>query len=103
MIKIVIKENQAVILEGIKLLINCIDEFELVAEYCNGNWFIRKIYSFDIDVFNIDMLEMDGITSTKQALKINSELKFIALSLYGDKKHYHEMIIAIARSFVLSN
>lgn len=104
MIKIVIIEDQPIILEGIKVLINLVEDFEVVAEFNNGKKFIDKMNSFpvpDIVLTDIDMPEMNGIDATKIALSIYPELRIIALSMYNDSRYYYEMITAGAKGFVL--
>ena len=103
MIRIAIIEDLPIVLEGIKLLINNIKDFEIVAEFSNGQEFTDNLQSFPADVIltDIDMPVMDGITATKIALSLNPELKIIALSMYNDRKYYYEMVTAGAKGFVL--
>ncbi len=103
MIRIVIIEDLPIVLEGIKLLINNIKDFQIVAEFSNGQEFTDNIQSIATDVVltDIDMPVMDGITATKIALSLNPELKIIALSMYNDRKYYYEMVTAGAKGFVL--
>ena len=103
MIRIVIIEDLPIVLEGIKLLINNIKDFQIVAEFSNGKEFTDNMQSIATDVVltDIDMPVMDGITATKIALSLNPELKIIALSMYNDRKYYYEMVTAGAKGFVL--
>lgn len=102
MVKIVIIENLPIVLEGIKLLINHIKGFEVVAEYRSGRDFINDIdkYNDEIVLTEIDLPLMDGIEITKLALTTHPNLKFIALSRYSDQSYYYEMIISGAKGFV---
>jgi DNA-binding NarL/FixJ family response regulator len=103
MIRIVIIEDLPIVLEGIKLLINKVKDFEIVAEFSNGKEFTDNLHSITTDVVltDIDMPVMDGITATKKALSLNPDLKIIALSMYNDRKYYYEMVTAGAKGFVL--
>lgn len=103
MIRIAIIEDLPIVLEGIKLLINNIKDFEIVAEFSNGQEFTDNLQSISTDVVltDIDMPVMDGITATKIALSLNPDLKIIALSMYNDRKYYYEMVTAGAKGFVL--
>jgi len=103
MIRITIIEDLPIILEGIKVLINKIEDFEVVAEFGNGQEFMDKISSLNTDIVltDIDMPVMDGITTTKMALSSFPDLKIIALSMHNDQKYYYEMITAGAKGFVL--
>lgn len=103
MIKIVIVEDLPLILEGIKLLINQVEDFEIVGEYSNGQELIDDLKNIEADIIltDIDMPVMDGISATKIALSLRPNLKIIALSMYNERKFYYEMITAGAKGFVL--
>ncbi len=103
MIRIAIIEDLPIVLEGIKLLINNIEDFQIIAEFSNGKEFTDNLHSIHADIIltDIDMPVMDGITATKIALSLNPELKIIALSMYNDRKYYYEMVTAGAKGFVL--
>lgn len=103
MIRIVLIEDLPMILDGLKLLIGKVKDFEIVGEYYNGKEFVDNLSSINTDVVltDIDMPVMDGITATKLALSLKPELKIIALSMYNDRKYYYEMVTAGAKGFVL--
>lgn len=103
MIKIIIIEDLPIILEGLKVLINQIKDFEVLADFTNGKEYIDNInkYKADIILTDIAMPIMDGISTTKHALSIHPDEKIIALSMYNDHKYYYEMITAGAKGFVL--
>ena len=103
MIRIVIIEDLPLILEGIKVLINQIVDFKVVAHYANGKEYIENMHQAETDIVltDINMPQMDGITTTKIAFGKDPELKIIALSMHNDAKYYYEMITAGAKGFVL--
>lgn len=103
MIKIVIIEDLPIILEGIKILINQIEDFNVVAEFNNGKDFIDHLEQINTDIvlIDIEMPVINGITATKMALASRPNLKVIALSMHDDQRYYYEMITAGAKGFVL--
>ena len=103
MIRIAIVEDLPIILEGIKVLINQIDDFDVVSEFANGQELIDglKLCRPDIVLTDIDMPVMDGIAATHLALSLYPNLKIMALSMHNDQKYYYEMIAAGAKGFVL--
>ena len=103
MVKIVIIEDQPIILEGIKVLINQISDFKVVGEFANGKVFLDNLSKLDFDIVltDIDMPVMDGVTTTKKAVAENPGMRIIALSMYNDHQYYLEMIMAGAKGFVL--
>ena len=103
MIKIVIVEDLPLIMEGIKMVINNVEDFTIVGEYENGKEFTDDIKNIEADIVlsDIDMPVMDGIAATRLAICLRPEIKIIALSMYNDRKYYYEMITAGAKGFVL--
>jgi DNA-binding NarL/FixJ family response regulator len=103
MIKIVIIEDLPIVLEGLKLLLNKVKDFQIVGEYRNGKEFIDTIKDFDADIVltDIDMPIMDGVETTTLALTFKPDIKIIALTMYNDKKFYYKMVTAGAKGFIL--
>lgn len=103
MIKIVMVEDQPMVLEGLQLLINRVKDFEIVNVFGNGRQFIDAFDSIDADVIltDIDMPEMNGMEMTQMAIGLNPNLKIIALTMFSDKKFYYKMVTAGAKGFVL--
>jgi len=52
---------------------------------------------------DINMPEMDGIEATREGLKLNPDIKIIALSMYGEEEYYYKMVDAGAKGFVLKD
>jgi len=103
MIDIIVVEDQPIIHDGIRVLLNTIEDFNVIATYSNGKEFIRNIKNTlaDVVLMDIDMPIMNGIKATKHAVSLHSNLKIIALSMYSNNKYYFEMITAGAKGFVL--
>lgn len=103
MISIVIIEDLPIVLEGLKVLINSVSDFNIVGEYSNGQLFMDDIANVNADIIltDIDMPVMDGITTTQHAIAYNRNLKIIALSMHNDRQYYYDMITAGAKGFVL--
>ncbi|WP_430817064.1 response regulator transcription factor [Carboxylicivirga sp. RSCT41] len=103
MIKIAIVEDLPMVLEGLKLLIDQVEDFKIVAEYSNGKEFTDDILNLDADIVltDIDMPVMDGIAATTLATSLKPDIKIIALSMHNDRKYYFQMVTAGAKGFVL--
>ena len=103
MINIAVVEDLPIIREGIKVLIDQVADFNVIAEYENGQEFVDDLLNItpDIVLTDIDMPVLDGIEATKAALNQKPKLKIIALSMYNEYKFYYEMIKAGAKGFVL--
>ena len=103
MIKIVMIEDLPMVLEGIKLLINRVKDFQITGEFINGKEFIDNLDTIDADIIltDIDMPVMNGIETTQLALSYKPGLKIIALTMFSDRKFYYKMVTAGAKGFVL--
>ncbi|MBK7867572.1 MAG: response regulator transcription factor [Ignavibacteriales bacterium] len=104
-IKIAIVEDHDIFREGLILVLNQIDQFEMVFGTSNGDLFIDYIHHSipDIVLMDINMPIIDGIETTKKALKLSPDLKIIALTMFSDVLHYSQMILAGAKGFVTKN
>jgi DNA-binding NarL/FixJ family response regulator len=104
-IKIAIVEDHDIFREGLILVINQIDQFEVVFGSSNGNLFVDYIHSSipDVVLMDINMPIIDGVETTKKALKVSPGLKVIALTMFSDLLHYSQMINAGAKGFVIKN
>ncbi|HEX2977397.1 MAG TPA: response regulator transcription factor [Bacteroidales bacterium] len=103
MIRIAVTDDMPIVLEGVRLLLDRVDDFEVVAEYVNGKDMVENIAhsGADIVLTDIDMPVMDGKTATRQLLSKYPDKKVIALSMYSDYENYYDMISSGVRGFVL--
>lgn len=86
-IRIIITDDHQLFRNGLKILLNGFQEFEVTGEASNGEEFLRLIKNTPADVvlMDINMPELDGIEATRRGLKICPGLSIIALSMYGRK------------------
>lgn len=103
MIKIVIIEDLPMFLDGLKLIISMVVDFEIVGEFNNGKEFIDNIDQIETDIVltDIDMPVMDGIATTKLTQSLKPSFNIIGLSSHNDRKYYYEMVTAGAKGFIL--
>ena len=82
-INIAIVDDHALFRNGLKLLINSHESFNVIAEASNGIEFIKTldVIPIDIALMDISMPEMDGVETTRIALSKQRDLKVIALSM----------------------
>ena len=101
--KVIIVDDHKMFRNGLKVLIEVGKIGTVVAEADNGQQFLRLLEKHvpDIVLMDIDMPIMNGIEATKQAIKIQPEIKILVLSMFSDKKHYSEIIQAGAKGFII--
>jgi DNA-binding NarL/FixJ family response regulator len=104
-IRIIITDDHQLFRNGLKILLNAFQEFEVTAEASNGEEFLRILKNTPAEVvlMDINMPEMDGIEATRKAMKLYPELDIIALSMYGEEEYYYKMLDAGAKGFLLKD
>jgi len=95
-VTIVLVEDEFLIREGIKALINLESYFEVIEEFSDGQAFVDFINNSqklpDIVLMDIKMPNLNGIETTKLLMTQYPELKIIALSNYNSKTFIANML-----------
>jgi DNA-binding NarL/FixJ family response regulator len=102
-IQIAVIDDHDLFREGIKLVLNQIDGLNVVCDTSDGNKFVESLNQTRIDIalMDIEMPGINGIQTTINALKVQPELKVIALTMFSDTGHYTQMIQAGVKGFLL--
>ena len=102
-INIVVIDDHDLFREGIKLVLNQIEGFNVIFDTSNGYRFVEALNQIKVDIvlMDIEMPAINGIQVTINALKVNPELKVIALTMFSDSGHYTQMIKAGVKGFIL--
>jgi DNA-binding NarL/FixJ family response regulator len=103
MINVIIVEDQAVVRQSLKMLINNHGIANVVAEATNGEEFLAILpdYEPDVVLIDINMPVLDGLETTKRAMTERSNLNILALSSHGDEASYFKMVEAGVKGFIL--
>lgn len=101
--KIILVDDQSVYRNAMKTVLQRFGNVEIIAEAGNGKDFLNLLDSQkpDLVFMDIEMPEMNGIEATKQALKKNSKLTIIGLSMYDNENYVDELIAAGAQGYLL--
>ena len=91
--------------EGMKLLLSMQGFVNKVHEASSGEEFLGNlsIVESDVVLMDIEMSGMNGIEAVAQAVQKNSDIKIIALTMYGDDQYFNKMLDAGAKGFVLKS
>jgi DNA-binding NarL/FixJ family response regulator len=102
-IQIAVIDDHDLFREGIKLVLNQIEGFNVAYDTSNGNQFIEMLDKTQIDIalMDIEMPVINGIQTTRKALQFKPDLKVIALTMFSDTGHYMQMIQAGVKGFIL--
>ncbi|GEO09592.1 response regulator [Segetibacter aerophilus] len=103
MIKLLVYEDNPQLREGLTMLINGSDGFEVLASFKNCNNVLSEIqeYKPDVILMDIDMPGTNGIAGLKQIRLVNNEVKILMLTVFDDNKNVFEAISNGANGYVL--
>lgn len=103
MIKLMLYEDNPQLREGLTMLLNGSDGFEVVAAFKNCNHVEDEVQAFDPDVIlmDIDMPGTNGIEGLKRLRKVNSRAKVLMLTVFDDNKNVFDAIRSGANGYLL--
>ena len=102
-IKILIAEDHNIVRHGLRQSLSQEEDMMVVAEADNGRKAVELAseHNPDVIVMDVSMPDMNGIEATRQILKINPDIKIIALSMHSEKQYVLSMVKAGARGYLL--
>ncbi len=105
MIRILLVDDQNLVQEGIKLLLDQNPEFKVIGTVKDGRSAVKQINLLnpDIVLLDIEMPGMNGITATKYISHLSPKTKVIILSSHEDKKYLTQALMAGAKGYILKS
>lgn len=104
-LKVLICDDHQIIVDGLKSLVNSIEDFEVVATANNGKEVldILKLLSVDIILMDIDMPVMNGLDATTLIKEKYKYVKVIILSVHSEKGMIKNLIELGVDAYLLKN
>jgi DNA-binding NarL/FixJ family response regulator len=98
-----IVDDHNIIRHGLKQSLSQEKDMKVVAEAETGRKAIELVHEYapDVIIMDVSMPDLNGIEATKQILKINPNIKIIALSMHSEKQFVLSMVKAGARGYLL--
>jgi len=103
MIRVLIYEDNPQLREGLTMLIDGSDGFNVVASYKNCNNIIPELDAWNPDVIlmDIDMPGVNGIEGLKKVREQNPDVKVLMLTVFDDNKNVFEALKNGANGYLL--
>ncbi|MBU9712900.1 response regulator transcription factor [Evansella tamaricis] len=103
--RILLVEDQHLVRQGLKMMIEESNEFKVVGEAANG---IEAVQFFDptavdLVVMDIRMPEMNGLEATKEIIQQNPDAKILILTTFDDDDYALEALRYGARGYMLKD
>ncbi len=94
--KILIVDDHAILLDGIKKILSNADNYEVIGTAVSGTEALEILKTKEIDLIitDLQMPDMDGLEMIRTVRNENTSIKIIVLSLH-DEAHYVKSVIKI--------
>lgn len=104
-IKVFIVDDHSIFRNGLKAILEDAHDIRVIDEAESGMEFIKKLPQNkpDLVLMDIRMPEMNGMEATRRALKIFSDIKVIALSMFDNTEYLRDMIDAGAVGYLMKD
>ena len=105
MIKVVIVDDHKMVIDGMSLLLQNQPDIEVIGSALSGEEAIKLISKItpDVVLLDINMPGINGIETCKEMLKIQPQLKIIAISMHKESSLIKLMLSNGAKGYVLKN
>ena len=100
--RIIICDDQALVREGLEMLIGLEEDIDVVATASNGNEAVELVekYQPELILMDLKMPVMNGIEATRMLHKSVPETAVLALTMYEDDQYFFEMLKAGASGYI---
>ncbi len=104
-IRVVIADDHLIVREGLQLILETADEFELVGEAADGAQAVQLANELKPDVILMDlqMPKMDGLTAIEQIRAQQQDVAIVILTTYNEDDRMIRGLRAGARGYLLKD
>ncbi|AXM89140.1 DNA-binding response regulator [Anoxybacillus ayderensis] len=101
--RIVLIDDHKLFREGIKRILDFEQDFEVVAEGCDGDEALALVdqYKPDVVIMDINMPHVNGVEATRQLIEAYPDTKVIILSIHDDESYVMHALQTGAMGYLL--
>lgn len=105
MIKVLLAEDQVMVRQGLKAMIETDEEIVVIGEAANGKEAVRLCEKqlFDVAILDIRMPEMDGIETAKVLRNRFPQIKVLMLTTFDDQQYVVDALKVGVSGYTLKN
>ena len=104
-IRVLIADDHLIVREGLRLILETAEEFELIGEATDGAHAVQltKEYKPDVVLMDLQMPRMDGLTAIEQIRAQQPEIAIVILTTYNEDERMIRGLRAGARGYLLKD
>ena len=105
MIQLLLVDDQTIVRQGLRILLETQPDFQVVGEADTGIQAVEQVEKLhpDIVLMDIRMPEMDGVSSTQQICQFFPETKVLVLSTFNDADDVMQVMQVGAKGYLLKD
>lgn len=106
MIRVLIADDQALVREGLRMILEAQEDIEVVGEAADGLDALQLVPEFEPDLVLMDirMPKLDGIAATRRLLaRADPGPRILMLTTFGEDRYVYEAMRAGASGFLLKD
>lgn len=104
-VRLLIADDHKIMREGLKALVEKESDITVIGEAETGKMTVSLAQKLapHIVVMDISMPDLNGIEAARKIIKVNKNIKIVALSAHADQHLIREMMVAGASAYILKD